>query len=274
MFINFQKKLIKKIQKLKQPKNIDTSFKKSEFIDIEKKLEKNENVKLKIITSFDTNFLEIGKITAKTISSYSKKYELNHEIIDMPITGRPQSWNKIPLIKEEILKDKNDFIMWVDADAFFLKNSENIRHFLDFEHEIFLVNHYCAIHKGSNYQNTILTANRINCGVMIFKSSEFNIKFLDDIWKKEKYINHPWWEQAAIMDQIGIKAEITGNLNDNKGDENYLKKIKFLNKEWNSIPSYSEISTESLNPNIIHLAGIKNDIRIRILEDYIKNDLI
>ena len=71
------------------------------------------------------------------------------------------------------------------------------------------------------------------------------------------------------MDIIGLKAEITNNLNDNIGDDFYLKKIKFLSKEWNSIPSSNEISNESVNPSIIHLAGINNFERIEILNEFI-----
>ena len=78
----------------------------------------------------------------------------------------------------------------------------------------------------SNYKNTILTTNRINCGVMIFKVSNFCLEFLEKVWSKKEYINHFWYEQAAIMDLVGLKADITGNLNDNKGNDFYLNKIK------------------------------------------------
>ena len=73
---------------------------------------------------------------------------------------------------------------------------------------------------------------------------------------------------------VGLKADITGNLNDNKGNDFYLKKIKFLTKEWNSIPSFNEISTESIKPSIIHLAGIKYGDRIEFLNDYLKRGKI
>ena len=44
----------------------------------------------------------------------------------MPNTGRPQSWNKIKLLQEEIKKGENEFIMWIDADAFFYKDAKKI----------------------------------------------------------------------------------------------------------------------------------------------------
>ena len=267
-------KLIKKIQKSNQPnKLMSHNFQKKNH---ESKFQKDsiKNADLKIISSYDKNFEDVGNITSKTIENYARKFNFKFEFPNMPETGRPKSWNKIQLIRNELLKKESDFIMWVDADAFFLVDAINIINSLDSLNEIFLVNHYCSVHKGTNYANTILTINRINCGVMIFKVSDFNINFLENIWNKENYINHPWWEQAAIMDIIGLKAEITSNLKDHKGNDNYLNKIKFLPKEWNSIPSYTEISTESINPSIIHLAGINNNKRIDFLNEYINKGKI
>ena len=262
-------KFRKKNQKNQQPANIPIISKEVNNFKVKHDNQSSNNIKLKIITSYDANFKKIGDITFKSISQYSKKFNLRFENLKMPSTGRPLSWNKIKLLQEEIKKGENEFIMWIDADAFFHKDAKNILHELDSNHEIFLVNHYCSVHKGSKFKNTILTINRINCGMMIFKVSQFNLDFLEKVWNEDKYINHVWWEQAAIMDIIGLKAEITNNLNDNIGDDFYLKKIRFLSKEWNSIPSNNEISNESVNPSIIHLAGINNFERIEILNDFI-----
>jgi len=262
-------KFRKKNQKNQQPADIPIISKEVNKFKVKHDNQSSNNIKLKIITSYDANFKKIGDITFKSISQYSKKFNLRFENLKMPSTGRPLSWNKIKLLQEEIKKGENEFIMWIDADAFFHKDAKNILYELDSNHEIFLVNHYCSVHKGSKFKNTILTINRINCGMMIFKVSQFNLDFLEKVWNEDKYINHVWWEQAAIMDIIGLKAEITNNLNDNIGDDFYLKKIRFLSKEWNSIPSNNEISNESVNPSIIHLAGINNFERIEILNEFI-----
>ena len=262
-------KFRKKNQKNQQPADIPIISKEVNKFKVKHDNQSSNNINLKIITSYDENFKKIGDITFKSISQYSNKFNLRFENLKMPSTGRPLSWNKIKLLQEEIKKGENEFIMWIDADAFFHKDAKNILYELDSNHEIFLVNHYCSVHKGSKFKNTILTINRINCGMMIFKVSQFNLDFLEKVWNEDKYINHVWWEQAAIMDIIGLKAEITNNLNDNIGDDFYLKKIRFLSKEWNSIPSNNEISNESVNPSIIHLAGINNFERIEILNEFI-----
>lgn len=274
MLIKIINKLFKKFQKYNQPSKINIETNNIYKYHLNLHTDNKKNYKLKIITSHDENYNEIGNITKKTMRNYAQKFGFEFEFLEMPNTGRSQTWNKIISIKDQILKKNHDFIMWLDADAFFPNDAENVVSILNDNHEIYLSNHYCSVHKGSNYKNTILTTNRINCGVMIFKVSEFNINFLNKVWSSEKYINHHWFEQAAIMDLIGLKADITGNLNDNQGNDFYLEKIKFISKEWNSIPSFNEISTESIRPSIIHLAGIENKERIKFLNDYIKRGKI
>ena len=274
MFGKILKKLIKKFQKKNQPNKVNIARKKLNDYHLISEDQFDKGVNLKIVTSHDDNYKDIGNITTKSMHKYADKFNLKFELLDMPDSGRVQTWNKILQIKNEILKRENDYIMWVDADAFFPNDAENILSVIDNKYEIYLSSHYCSVFKGSNYKNTILTTNRINCGVMIFKVSNFCLEFLEKVWSKKEYINHFWYEQAAIMDLVGLKADITGNLNDNKGNDFYLNKIKFLSKEWNSIPSFGAISSESIRPSIIHLAGIDNNERLKLLNDYIKRGKI
>ena len=101
------------------------------------------------------------------------------------------------------------------------------------------------------------------------KNSEHNLKFLQKVWDKKEFINHQWWEQAAIMDLMNFKSELNGNLNDNKGNS-YLEKVKFLSNDWNSIPSNLDLSTEKQDPIIIHLAGMKLEDRIKYVNTKLK----
>ena len=268
MVKNFLEKIRKKYQKISQPArvNIDAGNFGKEFSNKIKSID--QNYKLKIITAYDDNFSKIGDITSKNMRDYSKKFNLEFEKFDLINNNRPPSWSKIQLIKNEVLKKDNDFIMWVDADAFFPNTANNILKELDDINEIFLVSHFCEVHKRKKKKNTLLAINRINCGVLIFRVSDFNVKFLSNVWEKDEYTNHQWWEPAAIMDLIELKADLTGNLNDQKGNDYYLNKIKFLTKEWNSIPSKQRISMESVNPSIVHLAGMNAEERVAFLKKY------
>ena len=164
-----------------------------------------------------------------------------------------------------MLKNDSDFLMWIDADAFFNNFDIDINSQIEEDKDIYLVKHFCEVHKGSIYENTKLTILRINTGVILLRVSEFVKEFLHKVWENKSYINHPWWEQASVMDIIGFRSELNGNLNDNKGNH-YLEKIKFLPNEWNSIPSNLDLSMEKQEPIIVHLAGMNNEDRANYLK--------
>ena len=81
-------------------------------------------------------------------------------------------------------------------------------------------------------------------------------------------------DNAAVMDEIGFKAEIS-NLSDNKPNKSTLNKIQFLSGIWNSMPNKNfndpknnEISNYYFNPVIIHLAGIRRRDRVEFIKKY------
>ncbi len=229
----------------------------------------NKKYKIKIITSYDEDFNKVGNKTKETFKKYAEIQGYNFQNITMPSTGRPPAWNKIRILMDEMIKKEFEFLMWIDADAFFNNYNIDIANEIEQEKEIYMVKHYCEVHKGSIYQNTKLTILRINTGVLLMKNSEHNLKFLQKVWDKKEYINHQWWEQAAIMDLMDFKSELNGNLNDNKGNS-YLEKVKFLSNDWNSIPSDLDLSTEKQDPIIIHLAGMKFKERIKYINTKLK----
>ena len=234
-----------------------------------KEIKNTKKYKIKIVTSYDEKFKNIGDITSKTFEKYAKKYDYVFENVKMPKFDRPYAWNKIKILLDEIQKNNFEYLLWVDADSYFNIYEKNISEIIDEKKEIYIAKHYCEVHKGTKYKNAKLTVLRINSGVMLLKSSEYNHNFLTKVWNNKKFINHQWWEQAAIMDIIGLRAEINHNLNDNIGN-NILDKIKFLSGRWNSIPSKLDMSMEKHNPIIIHMAGMKNDDR----ERYLKKNLL
>ena len=58
---------------------------------------------------------------------------------------------------------------------------------------------------------------------------------------KEKYFNGGWWDNSAFLDVLGFKGELQNNLNLHKGKLSYIKKMKLISQEWNSVPSSSNL---------------------------------
>ena len=52
------------------------------------------------------------------------------------------------------------------------------------------------------------------------------LAFFKNVWNKKKYLNHYWPDNAAVMDEIGYKAEIS-KLNDNDPTKKTLNKFIF-----------------------------------------------
>tara|TARA_B100001175_G_scaffold315109_1_gene325940 strand:- start:912 stop:1724 length:813 start_codon:yes stop_codon:yes gene_type:complete len=263
------KNLIRAIFKKEFKLNVNDQINNNNNHNISEKKISDKKYKIKIITSYDEGYSEVGNKTKETFKKYAEIQGYNFENITMPNSGRPPAWNKIRILMDEMIKKEFEFLMWIDADAFFNNYDIDIANEIEQEKEIYMVKHYCEVHKGSIYQNTKLTILRINTGVLLMKNSEHNLKFLQKVWDKKEYINHQWWEQAAIMDVMNFKSELNGNLNDNKGNY-YLEKVKFISNNWNSIPSNLDLGLEKQDPIIIHLAGMEFEERIKYVNTKLK----
>lgn len=152
----------------------------------------------KVITSFASgeNFTSLLEISLPTFYKYSIKHNYDfyipsyENLIDIcSIYGwncnRPISWLKIPLIKN--LLHKYDSALWIDADVVIKNFDEDINQ---------NIANYCqafVVHETSEGYIP-------NCGVWILTKN--SIEMLDLIWSMDKYVNHCWWEQKAMMDVI------------------------------------------------------------------------
>ena len=102
MFTKILKKIIKKIQKKNQPNKVNIVEKKLNEYHLISNGQFNKDVKLKIVTSHDDNYKDIGSITTKSMHKYADKFNLKFEFLNMPDTGRVQTWNKILQIKNRM----------------------------------------------------------------------------------------------------------------------------------------------------------------------------
>ena len=103
------------------------------------------------------------------------------------ITGK--HLEKLLLILEHI--EKYDYVVWIDADAIFYKDSKNI----------------CDIIKEHQDYNFIfsneLGNHNINCGFFIVKNTKYSIDFITKwAYDEELYKTNPvpyWWEQGILI---------------------------------------------------------------------------
>ena len=152
------------------------------------------NLKICVCMWYDDNIKQYADINLKINQLYCKKY--NYDLIysnKRMLPSKPQSWEKLPFL-EEILKNKKyDYVVWIDADAFFYIDSppiENVIKKHPDENFIFSQDMYIFSYNLPS----------INCGIFIVKNTDYCNTFLKK-WYTEEYevICPTWWEQNNII---------------------------------------------------------------------------
>jgi hypothetical protein len=186
---------------------------------------------------------DLLKHTGPTFERFAERhgYEL--------VTGReivgdaPCAWEKLRLTRE--LLDDHEEVLWIDADAMIVDVSRDIFEDLDPERSWGWVMHVAG--------NTLLP----NSGVLALRSRPATIELLESAWSlRERYANHPWWEQAAINELLGF-VEVPSNNSLRLGTPTArMSAVQFLGTEWNSIAI-----DQAPAPRIKHYAGLSEAMR-------------
>ena len=206
---------------------------------------------IKIITGNTENFSSITEITHPYLIKYCKLHKIDYEIIKIQQNyERPFSWFKIKEILLQLDQDYKYFL-WLDADTLIINQHTDIN-------KIIASNKILYISKDFN---------NINCGVMIWKNSELSKQILSKIYSMTEYLNHQWWEQAALIELIEINyLDINNNIE--YVDQNILNAYKYKYYIGNDkIPQNSNVDKDSF---ILHVPGKNNTQRIKIIQDCIK----
>jgi hypothetical protein len=183
-------------------------------------------------------------MTRSRLIEYGKKHSYDVRFFNEVLTtDRPPAWSKILIIQKML--ETYEIVLWIDSDAVILDPSTDI--FDEFEvekTELALVEH---CYGGEAHANT---------GVMLIKRTENILQFLDLVWDQVDLIDHPWWEQAAILRCLGIDSKVWPI---GKGEivSRVAIDVKFLDKKWNAIRQ--DFPHE--NVKIRHFAGEAHSTR-------------
>ncbi len=110
------------------------------------------------------------------------KYITDESVYD---PKRPFAWSKIPLIQKYL--PHYDFIVWMDADVLIMNPEIRLETFID-------------MMKPDAFMFLAHDLNNLNTGVFVIRNCSLAHDFLADVWNKTEYLNHIWWEQAAVID--------------------------------------------------------------------------
>lgn len=133
---------------------------------------------------------------------------------------RPPSWLKVPALYNAL--DAFDAVLWLDVDVVIADSSRSI---FDEVGEAEFVSQALVEHQTE-------CGLVPNCGVWLV--TPLIRPFLHAIWEERRNIEHPWWEQASVLEQMGYAVD--GVLSTPGERTSLLEQTKFLSPEWNHHP--------------------------------------
>lgn len=153
--------------------------------------------------------------------------------------SRPPAWSKIRYLLDALSSHRE--VIWIDSDALIVDLSRDLRKDVDKKTDFAWV-----IHHFDDAQHP-------NSGVVFVRNTPRTIALLTAAYEQVDLIDHPWWEQAALIRLLGYSSEIV--------DEGQVREpmnvtVEHLDSSWNSIRQ------DRGNPvRIRHFAGDWHEVR-------------
>ena len=170
---------------------------------------KQLNKKIAICMWYDDGIKEYADYTHKINSIYAAKngFDLFYSN-KRKLKDRKPHWERFPMMKDIIVnyKNKYDYVMWIDADAFFVLDNK----YYDLSKILEKYKEYDVIFSADKCDNikkrltniffNIPVGAYINSGVIIMKTNDYSIKLLDMWMSEESFENRDksWQDQGAI----------------------------------------------------------------------------
>jgi hypothetical protein len=186
---------------------------------------------------------ELLAVSGETFRAYAAAHGYDLELrTELLAPERPASWSKVALVRELITT--YDVVFWVDADAAIVDVSRDVLDDIPDAKLLALVRH--------RYDSLDVP----NCGVMVLRSGRRTRRFLDRVWASTQYVDHEWWENAAVLSLMGFQLEPCRLVRPTR----LYARTHFLGREWNSM-----WVDEAEQPRINHYPGFEQEYRLERL---------
>ena len=158
--------------------------------------------KIAVITFYTPNYT-IGDYTSTINKAYCdhNNYDFHKFRGDLhtSATDKAPSWSKLGHLRDVITTGKYDYVMWIDADAFFCNKDMKIEQWIsDAGGKDLIVGRDAGYNLSAFVDNGRTT---VNSGVMIWKSCDSTMEILTTLLTDttfSPYYIKPNWEQNAI----------------------------------------------------------------------------
>lgn len=159
-------------------------------------------------------------------------------LIPEPIDcSRPPSWWKVPALLSAL--DEYDEALFLDADTVIVDPSEDV--YVDPLAWQAMVEH----HTGDG--------DVPNCAVWLVRRPM--IPYLHTAWSLDRYLNHGWWEQAAMHELMGLGGRPVQRIFDTE----LGRHTAFLDNGWNV---HCWDSPRATRPRIMHATMLPDRVAV------------
>lgn len=179
-----------------------------------------------------TAFAEIAAHTLPLIERYAKRHGALFGAANLTGDRKP-SWQKVSAIHKAL--QAVDSVVWIDADVVVMDCSHWIGDGLPADKWHALVEHETEC-------GTVP-----NCGVWVLRREMMPV--LEELWGMTQYLDHPWWEQAGVLELMGY--HVTGKPEAKRERPSDLyDRTHWLSAEWNDHPRDAR---RSASPRFVHV---------------------
>jgi len=218
-------------------------------------------MRIAILTWYDDNAERYGHNCWSINKIYCEKH--NYTLIKSSkkvYKDRSAHWERFPLMLTFI--ENYDYIMWVDADAFFYIDSPPLEPLIKEYNKDIIFSEDC----GKTEDNPPY----INSGIIILKNTERVINIIKKwAYSKELMIKYSkididfWIEDQALI--RGFYKDDIDNIQDISIIAPYLKLQHFFKED---------VGVDDPKPYIYHLAGRDFETRVNETQEYIKKSIL
>lgn len=186
---------------------------------------------------------ELLALTGKTFRSYAERHGYDLDLrTELVAKDRPASWSKVRLILDDL--ESYDVAFWIDADAMIVDDSVDVTTPLD-GRSLGMVAHEIDGQRIPNF------------GVWVARGDRPTRRFLEQVWAQTQYVEHRWWENAAVLHLLGYELEPQVR---QLRHTRFERRIAWLGTEWNSL-----VNAAAASPRIVHYPGHDQEARLQHL---------
>lgn len=180
------------------------------------------NVRHCLVTGWSgVQFAEIAAHTLPLMHRYATRH--GHTLAVANLVGdRPASWMKVDAIAKAL--KTSDVAVWLDADMVVVDSTRWIGDELPADMWHGLVEHVTDCGEVPN------------CGAWVLRQQMLPV--LREVWQMTQYLDHPWWEQAAVLELLGYHVTAKPTAKRERPSDLY-DRTHWLGAEWNDHPNDS-----------------------------------